>query len=146
MSWASIAKTQPKAAAAARSSSDGLSARAGLKLLVVDTNAIIDGVKLEGIADRAVTIQEVLDEIKDKQSRQFLASLPYQLEVDEPTEDSIQAGVRVCGQRITEYTQFLLLLVFWAPHTSFCQACSSRLNLHPVHLLLCSDTLCSRDR
>lgn len=118
MSWASIAKTQPKAAAAASSSSDGVTARAGLKLLVVDANAIIDGVKLEGIADRAVTIQEVLDEIKDKQSRQFLASLPYQLEVAEPTEDSIQAGVCVCGQRvIASSTHFFIAVCVDGQHT-----------------------------
>lgn len=92
-SWASIAKTQPKPSA--DSSSVALTAKEGLKLLVVDANAIIDGVKLEGIADRAVTIQEVLDEIRDKQSRQYLANLPYQLEVSEPTEESIQAGEHV---------------------------------------------------
>jgi RNA-binding protein NOB1 len=90
MSWASIAKTQPKASA--DSSSVALTAKDGLKLLVVDANAIIDGVRLEGIADRAVTIQEVLDEIRDKQSRQYLANLPYELEVSEPSEDSIKAG------------------------------------------------------
>jgi len=90
MSWASIAKAQPKPSAG--SSNEGLTAREGLRLLVVDANAIIDGVKLEGIADRALTIQEVLDEIRDKQSRQYLASLPYELEVSEPSEESIQAG------------------------------------------------------
>lgn len=90
MSWASVAKTQPKASA--DSSSVALTAKDGLRLLVVDANAIIDGVRLEGIADRAVTIQEVLDEIRDKQSRQYLANLPYTLEVSEPSEDSIKAG------------------------------------------------------
>lgn len=98
MSWASIAKTQPKPSA--DSSSVALTAKEGLKLLIVDANAIIDGVKLEGIADRAVTIQEVLDEIRDKQSRQYLANLPYQLEVSEPTEDSIQAGKNVKPLRL----------------------------------------------
>lgn len=93
MSWASIACKTPKPTA--DSSSVALTAKEGLKLLVVDANAIIDGVKLEGIADKAVTIQEVLDEIKDKQSRQFLASLPYQLEVSEPSEESVQAGGHV---------------------------------------------------
>lgn len=90
MSWASIAKAQPKPEA--ESSSVVLTA-GSLRLLVVDANAIIDGVKLEGIADRAVTIQEVLDEIRDKQSRQYLANLPYVLEVSEPSDDSVQAGL-----------------------------------------------------
>lgn len=97
MSWASIACKTAKPSS--DSSSVALTAKEGLKLLVVDANAIIDGVKLEGIADKAVTIQEVLDEIRDKQSRQYLASLPYQLEVSEPSEESIQTGGHV-GQLI----------------------------------------------
>jgi hypothetical protein len=60
--------------------------------LVVDANAIIGGVRLDGIADRAVTVQEVLDEVRDKQSRQFLASLPFTIDVAEPTDESMAAG------------------------------------------------------
>jgi RNA-binding protein NOB1 len=128
MSWASIAKTEPKAAAAANSSSGALTARAGLQLLVVDANAIIDGVKLEGIADRAVTIQEVLDEIKDKQSRQFLANLPYQLEVAEPTEDSIQAGVWIDSLSRRTYSGWFFWLWLGGTHMTPCQqpVCDAR--------------------
>lgn len=64
----------------------------GCKVVIVDANAIINGIRLEGIADKAVTIQEVLDEVRDKQSRAFLASLAIKLEVAEPSEDSIKAG------------------------------------------------------
>jgi hypothetical protein len=77
-----------------------------LRLLVVDANAIIGGIKLEGIADCAVTIQEVFDEIRDKQSRQFLTTLPYKLQLSEPTEDSIKAGERVKEQQGIIYIFF----------------------------------------
>jgi RNA-binding protein NOB1 len=91
-SWASIAKASPQPVVAAQ---DLTSSTDNLRLLVVDANAIIGGIKLEGIADRAVTIQEVFDEIRDKQSRQFLSTLPYKLQLSEPTEESIKAGERV---------------------------------------------------
>lgn len=91
-SWASIAKTTAQPAVAPQ---DLTASTQGLRLLVVDANAIIGGVRLEGIADRAVTIQEVYDEIRDKHSRQFLATLPYQLQVSEPTEESIKIGKHV---------------------------------------------------
>lgn len=88
-SWATIAKASPQPAVAAQ---DLTGSTENLRLLVVDANAIISGIHLEGIADRAVTIQEVFDEIRDKQSRQFLSSLPYKLQLSEPTEESIKTG------------------------------------------------------
>lgn len=91
-SWASIAKAQVQPVVPTK---DLTASTEGLRLLVVDANAIIGGFHLEGIADRAVTIQEVYDEIRDKQSRQFLATLPYQLQISEPSEESISAGKRV---------------------------------------------------
>jgi RNA-binding protein NOB1 len=91
-SWASIAKASPEPVVAAQ---DLSSSSENLRLLVVDANAIIAGIKLEGIADRAVTIQEVMDEIRDKQSRQFLSTLPYKLQLSKPTEESLKAGERV---------------------------------------------------
>lgn len=88
-SWAAIAK----AAVQPTATSQDLTAKTeGLRLLVVDANAIIAGIRLEGVADRAVTIQEVFNEIRDKQSRQFLATLPYQLQISEPTEESVKIG------------------------------------------------------
>jgi hypothetical protein len=36
--------------------------------------------------------QEVLDEVRDGKSLQLLASLPFTLEVQEPTEESIKIG------------------------------------------------------
>jgi hypothetical protein len=100
-SWATIAKASPQPVVAAQ---DLSSSTENLRLLVVDANAIIGGIKLEGIADRAVTIQEVFDEIRDKQSRQFLTTLPYKLQLSEPTEESIKAGKRVREQGSWSHT------------------------------------------
>jgi RNA-binding protein NOB1 len=88
-SWAAIAAkaTQPTV-----SVQDLTRSTENLRVLVVDANAIIGGVRLDGIADRAVTVQEVLEEVRDKQSRQFLASLPFTIDVAEPTDESMAAG------------------------------------------------------
>jgi PIN domain of ribonuclease len=88
-SWASIARAAAPPPAAVEEAS---ASTVGLRLLVVDANAIIGGVRLEGVADRAVTVQEVADEIRDKQSRAFLAALPYSLAIREPTEESVKFG------------------------------------------------------
>eukprot|EP00873_Tetraselmis_striata_P011824 jgi/Tetstr1/432088/TSEL_021559.t1 len=58
---------------------------------VVDANAIISGLRLPGGVQRAVTIQDVMGEIRDKKSREWLQRLPYKLEIMDPSEDSIKA-------------------------------------------------------
>ena len=58
---------------------------------VVDTNAIVRGVRLENIAARCVSTREVQAEVRDKQSRHTLATLPFGLETREPDEQSVAA-------------------------------------------------------
>ncbi|KAL3143962.1 hypothetical protein ABBQ32_003774 [Trebouxia sp. C0010 RCD-2024] len=67
---------------------------ANISVAVVDTNAVISGVQLHRIADTAVTIPEVLSEVRDKNTRQALANLPFALECKEPTEESVKAVLR----------------------------------------------------
>eukprot|EP00976_Prorocentrum_cordatum_P025855 525060-Prorocentrum_minimum.AAC.1 len=62
------------------------------QIVVVDTNAIVKGIKLERLGDTAVTTQAVLDEIRDGKSRQILSTLPFGISVREPTEESILAA------------------------------------------------------
>tara|TARA_B100001142_G_scaffold325046_1_gene377906 strand:+ start:14 stop:1681 length:1668 start_codon:yes stop_codon:yes gene_type:complete len=57
---------------------------------VVDANALIKGLKLERLAEEAITIPEVLSEIKDAQARRALATLPFDLVVRDPDEESIK--------------------------------------------------------
>lgn len=58
---------------------------------VIDTNAIVKGFRLERFAEEAVTIPEVLAEVKDRQARHTLTTLPFQLKVKEPDEESVRA-------------------------------------------------------
>jgi RNA-binding protein NOB1 len=91
MSWAAIAQTAPPPTQAPLAPALDVTQK-DLRVVVVDANAIISGIRLEGVADKAVTIPEVLQEIRDKQSRQFLATLPFRIDVHEPTEESLAAG------------------------------------------------------
>ena len=65
-----------------------------ISVAVVDTNAIISGLQLHRIADTAVTIPEVLSEVRDKHTRQALTNLPFALECQQPSEESVKAGIR----------------------------------------------------
>eukprot|EP00983_Pelagomonas_calceolata_P043032 1138747-Pelagomonas_calceolata.AAC.2 len=64
------------------------------KTCVLDANALISGGALNMLrfAEKFYTIQEVFDEIRDKQSRQYLQTLPFTVEVKDYTEESLKAG------------------------------------------------------
>ncbi|KAF8983938.1 Nin1 binding protein [Entomortierella lignicola] len=61
--------------------------------LVLDTSPFLRGgaSKLRALADKFYTIPEVLNEIRDKQARNDLAMLPFDIEVINPTEASVRA-------------------------------------------------------
>ena len=59
---------------------------------VIDANAIMSGVPLGSLADRLVTIPEVLEEIRDVKTRERLAALHVVLETLEPTDEAVAAG------------------------------------------------------
>ena len=85
--WLAAAKADAPVASAPRVPE----AEAGKTKVVVDANAIVKGIRLERLAEEAVTIPEVLREIKDKQARHTLATLPFELKVRDPDEESIKA-------------------------------------------------------
>jgi hypothetical protein len=62
------------------------------KTLVVDTGAIIKGVKLEKYASYFYTTSGIVHEIRDSRSKRSLLALPFELEIREPSEESIQIG------------------------------------------------------
>ena len=63
-----------------------------LKYAVVDSGPLIKGVRLETLnADGLVTVPEVLKEIRDRQARQMLASLPVELTTREPSSEALTA-------------------------------------------------------
>ncbi|KAF9972799.1 Nin1 binding protein [Actinomortierella ambigua] len=61
--------------------------------LVLDTSPFLRGgaSKLRTLAEKFFTIPEVLNEIRDRQARQDLAMLPFDIEVINPNEDSVRA-------------------------------------------------------
>lgn len=71
--------------------------------LVLDTSPFLRGgaLKLRYLGDKFFTIPEVLNEIRDKQARKDLALLPFDIEVINPTEASVRAGVKACLLLIT---------------------------------------------
>ena len=62
--------------------------------LVLDTSPFLRGgaSKLRALADKFYTIPEVLNEIRDKQARNDLTMLPFDIQVINPTEASVRAG------------------------------------------------------
>lgn len=88
MSW--VAATKSVTAPAARVAAPAPSADE--RIAVIDANAIISGLRLEDLADRFCTVPEVFAEVRDKQSRTFMSTLPFTIDIREPSEESIRAG------------------------------------------------------
>ena len=70
----------------------GVMERGRADILVVDSAAFIKRYQLQNYCKKAVTIREVVAEIKDPQTRQSLQVLPYELEIKEPGHASIAHG------------------------------------------------------
>eukprot|EP00900_Chrysochromulina_parva_P002872 jgi/Chrpa1/12586/Chrysochromulina_OHIO_Genome00019680-RA len=61
-----------------------------MKYAVIDSGPLIKGVRLETIgAERYVTVPEVLLELRDRHVRERLASLPFELETREPSQEAL---------------------------------------------------------
>ena len=62
-----------------------------LEVLVVDSGAIIKGHgnDFHLMANRLVTIEEVIAEIRDSKSRDMLLKLPFELEICSPSEEAM---------------------------------------------------------
>ncbi|KAF1797321.1 Nin one binding Zn-ribbon like-domain-containing protein [Mucor lusitanicus] len=63
---------------------------AKLKCLVIDTNAIINGMSLRNMAEEFYTCPEVLYELRSAHSREFLSRLPFELKILNPTEEAMK--------------------------------------------------------
>lgn len=63
----------------------------GIAVAVVDANAIIQGgERLPSLADKFVSISEVINEIRDPTSRHRLSFLPFSVDTLEPSPDSLK--------------------------------------------------------
>jgi PIN domain of ribonuclease len=88
-SWAAVAVSEP----AKQSGGHEAEAVSDKPTAVIDANAIMSGVPLGSLADRLVTIPEVLEEIRDVKTRERLAALHVVLETLQPTDEAVAAGV-----------------------------------------------------
>ncbi|PNY05867.1 RNA-binding protein NOB1 [Trifolium pratense] len=78
----------------------------GISVAIVDANAVIAaGEKLHGIADKFVSVPEVMEEIRDPVSRHKLSFLPFTIQTMEPTPESINKVIKFA--RITGDLQTL---------------------------------------
>jgi hypothetical protein len=61
---------------------------------VVDTNAVValSATQVAALADRLVTLREVVEEARDKRTRAMLESLPVTMHLLEPSEEATAAG------------------------------------------------------
>jgi len=90
MSWANVAKKEPQPAAKVQSAEALVEKQKSTA--VIDTNAIIAGMSMGSVADQLFTIPEVLQEVKDKKTKEYLESFPHNIRTLQPTEDSVRAG------------------------------------------------------
>ncbi len=88
LSWAKVAMSEP----AKKDSAASAATISQQPTAVVDANAIMSGVALGSLAERLVTIPEVLEEVRDVKTRERLATLQHALETLEPSEEAIAAG------------------------------------------------------
>ncbi|KND04395.1 rRNA-binding endoribonuclease [Spizellomyces punctatus DAOM BR117] len=90
MSSQSLHFTASAPAATAKSVSKG---RDTVLTLVVDAAPLIKGTPLGHLAEGFITIPEVLKEIRDRQARQALAQLHFDLETRVPSEEAMAAVI-----------------------------------------------------
>lgn len=90
-SWAAVAVSEQPAKGAAAPTAEAAST---MSTAVIDANAIMGGFPLDRLAERLVTIPEVLEEVRDAKSRERLAALHVVLETLEPTAEAVAAVTR----------------------------------------------------
>ncbi|KAJ9173587.1 hypothetical protein P3X46_016706 [Hevea brasiliensis] len=67
----------------------------GISMAVIDANAVIEGgEKLHKLADKFVTVPEVLAEIRDPVSRHRLSFVPFTIDSMEPTPEALNKVVK----------------------------------------------------
>ena len=66
--------------------------RGRVAVLVADSGAFINGAPLENWSSNVVTVNEVVEEIRDENTRRRLQVLPYDLSFCTPTLAAIQHG------------------------------------------------------
>ncbi|TYI66315.1 hypothetical protein E1A91_D09G214700v1 [Gossypium mustelinum] len=100
--WSNVLKSQPpkphtqsQITATSQIFVESCKSTKGIAVAVVDANAVIEGgEKLNNIADRFVTVPEVLAEIRDPVSRHRLAFIPFSIDSVEPSPDALNKVIK----------------------------------------------------
>eukprot|EP00164_Ancoracysta_twista_P003084 GFYU01004116.1.p1 GENE.GFYU01004116.1~~GFYU01004116.1.p1 ORF type:complete len:491 (+),score=171.08 GFYU01004116.1:99-1475(+) len=71
--------------------------------VIVDSAAIIRGVRMGGTDTELVTIQEVLDEIRDQKARQYLETMPFEMKTRVPSDEAMAAVIEF-SKKTGDYT------------------------------------------
>ena len=59
--------------------------------LVVDAGALIKGVRLDALADSFFSVEPVMAEVRDKQARELMGRLPFEITVRKPSPEALKA-------------------------------------------------------
>ena len=62
------------------------------EVLVVDSSGFIKCTSLETVGKDIFTVRDVIEEVKDAQTRQRLSVLPFELKYRYPDADNIRSG------------------------------------------------------
>ncbi|WCJ26243.1 RNA-binding NOB1-like protein [Euphorbia peplus] len=98
--WSNIVKNQPPAPVNPNPNPtkvfvESCQSSGGISLAVIDANAVIQGgEKLHNLADKFVTVPEVLAEIRDPVSRHRLAFIPFTIDSMEPSPEALNKVIK----------------------------------------------------
>lgn len=63
-----------------------------IESLVIDSGPLIKGINVRAFAEKIYTIPEVISEIRDKHSRDFLNQISFDLQVKVPSDEALKEG------------------------------------------------------
>ena|SRR5688572_21549683 len=66
--------------------------RQNIECLVLDSGPLIKGINARSFAEKLYTIPEVLSEIRDKHSRDFLNQISFDLQIKIPSDEALKEG------------------------------------------------------
>src|SRR5688572_19571684 len=63
-----------------------------VECLVVDSGPLIKGTSIRSFAEKLYTVPEVISEIRDKRSRDFLNQISFDIQVKVPSDEALKEG------------------------------------------------------
>lgn len=67
--------------------------RQKIECLVLDSGPLIKGVNVRSFAEKIYTIPEVISEIRDKHSREFLNQISFDFQIKAPSDEALKEGL-----------------------------------------------------